>query len=185
MPASRLDPVTALVVIDLQKGLLGYPTIHPIQGVLVQASALAQAFRRRGLPVVLVNVTGGSPGRTEQQRPGGPVSADFAAFVPELDQQPADHVETKRTWGTGTGLEAFLGSRSATQIVLCGVATSIGVESTARHAYELGFNITLALDAMTDVNKDAHANSVTHIFPRLGETAMTTDIIALFDKPGA
>ena len=187
MSASRLDPVTALVVIDLQKGLLGYPTVHPIEGVLAQASALAQAFRRRGLPVVLVNVTGGAPGRTEKPRPGGPFATDFAAFAPELDQQPADHVETKQTWGafTGTGLEAFLVSSGATQIVLCGVATSIGVESTARHAYELGFNVTLALDAMTDVNPAAHANSVAQIFPRLGETATTTEIIALLDKPGA
>jgi len=69
-----------------------------------------------------------------------------------------------------------------TQVVIAGIATSIGVESTARYAYELGFNVTLAIDAMTDMNLDAHTNSVTRIFPRLGETGTTQEIIDLLDK---
>jgi len=69
-----------------------------------------------------------------------------------------------------------------TQVVIAGIATSIGVESTARYAYELGFNVTLAVDAMTDMNLDAHINSVTRIFPRLGETGTTQEIIDLLDK---
>jgi nicotinamidase-related amidase len=69
--------------------------------------------------------------------------------------------------------------------VIAGVATSIGVESTARYAYELGFNVTLAIDAMTDLNPDAHANSVTRIFPRLGETGATEEIIASLEKRSA
>ena len=69
-----------------------------------------------------------------------------------------------------------------TQVVIAGIATSIGVESTARYAYELGFNVTLAVDAMTDMNLDAHTNSVTRIFPRLGETGTTQEIIDLLDK---
>jgi nicotinamidase-related amidase len=69
-------------------------------------------------------------------------------------------------------------------VVIAGVATSIGVESTARQAYELGFNVTLAIDAMTDMNADAHLNSVTRIFPRLGETATTQEIIDLLDHRG-
>ena len=91
---------------------------------------------------------------------------------------------TKRTWGafTNTDLEAHLKSRGVTQVVIAGVATSIGVESTARHARELGFNVTLATDAMTDLNADAHNNSITRIFPRLGETGTTQEIIGLLDK---
>jgi nicotinamidase-related amidase len=69
-----------------------------------------------------------------------------------------------------------------TQVVITGVATSIGVEATARQAYELGYNVTLAVDAMTDTSPDAHINSVTRIFPRLGETGTTREIIDLLEN---
>jgi nicotinamidase-related amidase len=70
---------------------------------------------------------------------------------------------------------------SVTQVVVAGVATSIGVESTTRQAHEFGFNVTLATDAMTDMNIDAHGNSVTRIFPRLGETGTSSEIVAFLD----
>ncbi|MEI9986744.1 MAG: isochorismatase family protein [Aliidongia sp.] len=141
MPVTTLDPKTALVVIDLQKGIVSLPTAHPTEPVVQHAAALAEAFRRRGLPVVLVNVTGVAPGRAEQARGTGQFPADWAEFVPALSRQPQDHVVTKRTWGafTGTDLEQHLKTLGVTQIVLAGVATSIGVESTARAAHELGF----------------------------------------------
>lgn len=181
MPVSTLDPKTALVVIDLQKGIVTYPTAHPAADIVKRASALADAFRRHGLPVVLVNVDGGAPGRTEQTRTGDPRTAGWAVLVPELNRQPADLTVTKRTWGafTNTQLHAQLKKLGVTQVVIGGISTSIGVESTARHAYELGFNVTLAVDAMTDMNADAHINSVTRIFPRLGETGTTKEIIDL------
>lgn len=181
MPVTVLDPQTALIVIDLQKGIAAIPSVHPLASVVKNTSDLTAAFHRHGLPVVLVNVTGGAPGRTEQPRRDGALPPDWAALLPELDRQPQDHLVSKRTWGafTGTGLEEYLRGEGVTQVVLCGVATSIGVESTARHAYELGFNVTLAVDAMTDMNADAHANSVTRIFPRLGETGATQEIIDL------
>ncbi|MES2185973.1 MAG: isochorismatase family protein [Pseudomonadota bacterium] len=181
MPVTTLDTKTALVLIDLQNGIVAYPTVHPTAGVVQQAGALATAFRDRGLPVVLVNVTGGAPGRAEQFRPLGELPAGWADIVPGLDPQPQDHRVSKRSWGafTGTGLAAHLQGLGVTQVVLAGVSTSIGVESTARQAHELGFNVTLATDAMTDTNADAHTNSVTRIFPRLGETGSTQDIIAL------
>jgi nicotinamidase-related amidase len=101
-----------------------------------------------------------------------------------VNAQPSDLLVTKRTWGafTNTGLEARLKSLGVTQVVIAGVATSIGVESTARHAYELGFNVTLALDAMTDLSLEAHENSVARIFPRLGETGSTWEIAGLIDR---
>jgi nicotinamidase-related amidase len=181
MPLTTLDPKTALIAIDLQNGIVGYPTVHPTADVLQRAGALAAAFRARGLPVVLVNVTGGAPGRAEQFRNLGELPAGWADIVPGLDPQPQDHRVTKRTWGafTGTDLEAYLRRLGVTQVVLAGISTSAGVESTARHAHELGFNVTLATDAMTDTSAEAHTNSVTRIFPRLGETGSTQDIIAL------
>jgi len=184
MAITALDPKTALILVDLQKGIVAYPTVHPAGEVVKHAAALADAFRRFRLPVVLVNVTGGAPGRTEQVRRSGEFPAGWADLVPELNQQPEDHAVTKRTWGafTNTGLDEHLKKLGVTQVVVAGVATSIGVESTARQAHELGFNVTLATDAMTDMSLEAHSNSIARIFPRLGETGTTWEIIALLDS---
>ena len=184
MAVTTLDPKTALILVDLQKGIVAYPTVHPIGEVVQHARALADAFRRRRLPVVLVNVTGGAPGRTEQPRPRGEFPAGWADLIPEVNQQPEDHTVTKRTWGafTNTGLDEHLKALGITHVVIAGVATSIGVESTARQAHEHGFNVTLAIDAMTDMDLDAHSHGVTRIFPRLGETGTSSEIIALLDN---
>ena len=184
MSISTLDPGTALIVIDLQKGILTLPTAHPVADVVRHVRALAAAWRSRALPVVLVNVAGGAPGRSEQARNMGQLPADWTELADELDVQPQDIRVTKRTWGafTGTGLAERLRARGVTQVVLAGVATSIGVESTARQAHELGLNVTLALDAMTDRSIEAHENSVARIFPRLGETGTTAQIIALLQR---
>jgi nicotinamidase-related amidase len=180
MPVTTLDSKTALIVIDLQKGIAVAPRAHPVDEILKRSRQLLDAFRSRKLPVVLVNVAGGAPGRTEQPR-AGQLLPDWSELVAQVDQQPTDHLVTKYTWGafTKTDLDAWLKSQGVTQIVLCGIATSIGVESTARQAQELGYNVTLAVDAMTDMNADAHDNSVKRIFPRLGETGSTQEIVAL------
>jgi nicotinamidase-related amidase len=185
MSISVIDPNTALVVIDLQQGIVATPSVHPAAEIIARAGALADAFRRRGLPVVLVNVAGGAPGRAEQRRSMDQLPAGWTELVPELRQQPTDLLVTKRSWGafTDTGLEQTLKKLGVTQIVLAGIATSIGVESTARQAHELGFNVSLALDAMTDRDPDAHENSIKRIFPRLGETGSAQEIIALLDQP--
>jgi nicotinamidase-related amidase len=187
MAVTSLDPKTALVVIDLQKGILAYAPADAVAGVVQNAAALCTAFRERHLPVVLVNVTGGAPGRTEQPRRAGNPAPDWAEFIPELKQQPGDIVVTKKSWGAfaTTDIGEQLQQRGVTQIVLCGIATSIGVESTARQAYEAGLNVTLATDAMTDMSPDAHQNSVTRIFPRLGETGTAAEIVALLGKTNA
>jgi nicotinamidase-related amidase len=183
MAVTQLDPKTALLVIDLQKGLMSFPTAHPIGNVVKLARQLLDAFRSHHLPVVLVNVAGGAPGRTDSPPRAGQFPPDFADLVPELNRQPEDHLVTKRTWGafTNTDLDEHLKKLGVTQVVVLGVATSIGVESTARHAYENGFHVTLAVDAMTDLNADAHANSIKLIFPRLGESGTTQEIIDLLN----
>jgi nicotinamidase-related amidase len=187
MPLTTLDPKTALVVIDLQKGIIALPTLHPAAEIVSRSSALAKAFRAHGLPVVLVNVDGGAPGRTEQPRMGGPFPDGWTDLVPELDRQPNDIVLTKRTWGAfaSTDLERQLKARGVTQVVITGVATATGVEATARQAYEAGFNVTLAIDAMTDRRAEAHDYSIANVFPRLGETGTTQDVIDLLDNRSA
>ena len=187
MPVTTLDPKTALIIVDLQKGIVGMPTAHPTAGVVQNSAILADAFRSRNLPVVLVNVDAGAPGRTETPPRVRDFPAGWTDIVPELNQQPTDHTVTKRTWGafTNTGLEQHLKSLGVTQVVVTGVATTAGVESTARQAHEAGFNVTLATDAMTDMNLDAHTNSITRIFPRLGETGTTQEILTLLNTTTA
>ena len=183
MTVTVIDPKVALIVIDLQKGFVSLPTVHPFGDIVKNAAALADAFRRRRLPVVLVNVDGIAPGRTEQGRSTADFPPGWTELLPELNRQPHDHLVTKRTRGafTNTDLEAHLKSHGVTQIVISGVSTSAGVESTARHASELGFNVVLAVDAMTDADADVHHNSVTRIFPKLGETGTTAQIIDLLE----
>lgn len=184
MAVTALDPKTALIVIDLQKGIVSLPTAHPIEEVVKHAGRLAGAFRERGLPVVLVNVAGAPAVRIERARRDSAFPPGWSDLIPELNRQPQDHVVTKNTPGsfTKTGLEAYLQGLGITQIVLTGVATSNGVEVTARQACELGFNTTFALDAMTDVDVDAHTYSATRVFPGIGETGTTDEIIALLKR---
>jgi nicotinamidase-related amidase len=181
MALTTLDPTTALIIVDLQKGIIGLPVVHPIGDIIEQSRKLADAFRERGLPVVLVNVAGGAPGRTEQPRRTVTPTDGWIDLIPELNQQSGDIVVTKRTWGAfaSTDLEARLKARGVTQVVIAGVATGTGVEATARQAYEQGFNVTLAVDAMTDMRSETHDYSVRNVFPRLGETGTSQQIIGL------
>ena len=187
MALRTLDTHTALIVIDMQKGIVNLPCAHPMDGVIGHVAELVRAFRRTHRPVVLVNVTGGAPGRNEQPPRSGSMPADWAELIPELDRQPTDHTVSKRTWGAfmHTDLHDYLQQQGVTQVVIAGVATSIGVESTARQAFELGYNVSLVTDAMTDMSGDAHDNSVTRIFPRLGESGSTRDLIDLLDRAHA
>ncbi len=187
MPVTILDPQTALIVVDLQKGILNMPSIHPLADVIDCSCQLIQAFRKQKLPVVLINVAGTAPGRTEEPRRHRELSAGFSELIPELSQQPDVILITKRTWGAfaNTNLEAQLKAKGVTQVVLTGVATGTGVEATARQAYEAGFNVTIAVDAVTDMRAEAHEYSLKHVFPRLGETGSTKDILDLLAKRSA
>lgn len=179
-----LDPRTALVVIDLQKGIVDLAGEDTAAPIIAKARTLADAFRAAGLPVVWVNVAGGAPGRAQQATRTDGMPPDWTDLVPALDVQPGDHRVTKKTWGafTHTDLHAYLQAQGITQVVLLGVATSIGVESTARFAHELGYNLTFVTDAMADLRPEAHENSLARIFPRMGELGTAADILALLGE---
>lgn len=181
MTATTLDPKTALILVDLQKGIVGRATVHPAAEIIERAAELAEAFRAHDLPVVLVRVTGGAPGRNEGPGQQGTPPADWAELVPELNQRDSDIVVTKQTWGAfyGTDLDMQLRRRGITQVVVGGIATAIGVEATARSAQERGYHVTVATDAVTDLDAETHRNAVERIFPRLGETDTTGAIIKL------
>jgi nicotinamidase-related amidase len=195
MALTTLDERSALVVIDLQNSVVRLPGApYSTADVVARTVELTEAFHDHKLPVVLVRVStapDGSdvvPGRTEVARTAvTPPPEGWDAIVDDLAGHREDIVVTKRNWGAfyGTDLDLQLRRRGITQIVLTGVATSIGVESTARAAYEHGYHVTLATDAMTDLSPEAHQNSVERIFPRLGESGSTAEIIELLDKTHA
>jgi nicotinamidase-related amidase len=183
MPLTKLDTTAALIVIDLQKGIAGLPTVHPMTEIVGRAAQLARAFRERGLPVVLVNVAGAAPGRTDAGPRKFSFPDDWTELLPELEQQPGDYIVTKHRVGAfiGTTLDDLLRQRGVTQVFLTGVATTAGVESTARSAYDYGYNVVFVVDAMTDRDADAHRHSVEKIFPRLGETTTAGDVLRLLN----
>ncbi|MYT74016.1 MULTISPECIES: isochorismatase family protein [unclassified Streptomyces] len=184
MALSTVDPTPALVVIDLQQGIA--PAGSPFDPVVERSARLADAFRRHGLPVILVNVNAVAPGRTEAARgvrPGAVLPDGFADLVDELGAQPGDLRVTKRRRSAfhDTGLDTLLRDHGVTQVVLTGVSTGSGVESTARSAVDHGYHVVLATDAMDDPDAVIHEHSVRRVFPKLGETATTDEIIAMVE----
>ena len=178
MPLTVLDVSPALILVDLQAGARR-PGAE-FSAVVDNAARLADAFRSRGFAVALVNVAGGAPGRTDvsaarSSRARRERTEGWTDLLPELGSAENDILITKSRWGAfhDTALDQELRSRGVTQVVLGGVATSIGVESTARAAYEHGYDVVLATDAMFDSHADSHVNSIQRIFPRLGETTTT------------
>jgi nicotinamidase-related amidase len=181
VPLTQLDPIAALVVIDLQKGIVAFPCgPHSTADVVKRSAELANAFRKRNLPVVLVNVEGRAPGRVEASINFNP-PPDWAELVPELDRQPSDYTVTKYQIGAfyGTGLERILRRAGVTQVFLTGVATTAGVEATAREAYDRGFHVVLVEDAMSDMSAEGHRHAVGAIFPRIGEVTTTAGALAM------
>lgn len=205
MALTTLDPKTALVLIDLQHGIVSPPSV-PLTGteVVARAKELADAFRAHGLPVVLVNVSfapdfGDAPkGRddesaaeqaaagdeTEDEDEEHSLPADFTVIVDELGAQDTDIRVTKHQWGAfhGTDLDTQLRRRGVTQIVLAGLVTSRGVDTTAREAYAHNYSVAFAIDAMADRGIEVHENAIERIFPQIGERATTAEILETLVK---
>jgi nicotinamidase-related amidase len=179
MALTQLDPVAALVVIDLQKGIVAFPTAHPSREIIKRSAQLAQAFRDRGLPVVLVNVAARDTAPEQSSLPKCELPPEWTDLVSELDPQPCDYLLTKQRIGAfiGTTLDEFLRKQGVTQIVLAGIATSIAVESTGRCGYDFGYNVVFVADAMTDVDRNAHRYCIENVFPRFGETGSTNTVL--------
>jgi nicotinamidase-related amidase len=176
---------TALVVIDLQRGVTASPTRpYPARDVIKNAARLVNAFRRNRMPVFLVHVvvtgeTGLRVASDESFPRSSPLPPDWSEFVPEITPVPSDIVITKRQWGAfyGTDLELQLRRRGMDTIVLCGISTDYGVESTARFAYEFGFQQVFAEDAMASRSDEQHHAAVNYIFKRIGRVRTTDEIL--------
>jgi len=187
-----LDPkTTALVVIDLQKGIVArqsgpYAAAH----VVARSAALADAFRAAGATVVLVNVAFARDKRdlltppVDSPNPPSELPPDWSQLVPEIGPRDGDLLITKHQWGAfyGTELDLQLRRRSVRTIVLCGIATNFGVESTARDGWERGYALVFAEDAMAGLTSEAHRFAVSTIFPRLGRIRSTDQILLSLPK---
>jgi len=178
---------TALVVIDLQKGIVAGQTVpHASADVVARTARIADAFRRKGALVVLVRVDPGKHGElfpnaiSDIPRPSTPRPPDFAEIVPEMGPKPGDVVVTKHQPSAffGTDLEVQLRRRGMRTIVLTGIATNIGVESTARTGYEHGFQLVFVSDAMAARDGELHTMAVTKFFPTFGRVRTTDEVLA-------
>jgi nicotinamidase-related amidase len=188
MPVIQLDSSkTALVLIDLQRGITAFPAEpHSTAEVIANAARLADAFRGTGAAVVLVHVATSPDGgdrlraQVDETLPLRQLPADFAEIVGELGPKDGDIVVTKRQWGAfyGTDLDLQLRRRGITTVVLGGIATNYGVESTARDGYERGYQLVLVEDAMSARSASDHAFAFARIFPRIGRVCRTDDVIA-------
>lgn len=183
----KLDPRrTALVLIDLQKGIVSFAGgPHTGAQVMQKAGVLIRRFHELGSPVVMVRVgwsaDGGDALRQPVDQPMGArtLPADWMEFPEELGVIDSDIRVLKRQWGAfyGTDLELQLRRRGIENIVLGGIATNIGVESTARNAWELGFGIVLAEDAMSAISPEHHEFAIKNIFPRLARVRDTAQVL--------
>ena len=166
------------------KGDCSFPAApHDTQTVVANAAKLADAFRQNNMPVFLVHVVSSEADRLkpiadEPMQFSGPLAKDWAEFMPELGPNKEDLIITKKQWGAfyGTELELQL-RRGITTIVLCGIATSYGVESTARFACEFGFQQIFAEDACAAGSPEQHATTVNFVFKRMGRVRSTEQIL--------
>jgi nicotinamidase-related amidase len=185
MTIDALDPrTTALVLIDLQKGIVGMSLApRPATDVVQTATALAARFRGARAPVVLVNVAYAADfgdalrQPVDQPRPLSALPAGWTELVDGL-AHPTDIRITKHQWGAfhGTDLDDQLRRRGITTIVLGGISTNFGVESTARQGWERGYAIVIAEDAMAATTTEMHAFSVEKIMPRISRVVKAADI---------
>ena len=180
---------TALVVIDLQKGIASMPTMpYDAKTVIANAAKLAAAFRKNKMPVFLVRVATSADGKdrlvpvVDGENPWGKnkTPSDWSEIVPEMGSEESDFIITKKQWGAfyGTDLDLQLRRRQIENVVLCGIATNIGVESTARFAFEYGYQQIFAEDAMGSRSAEEHDFTVKITFPRMGRVRSTEDVLA-------
>ena len=182
-----IDPkTTALVVIDLQKGIVAAATApHSAVNVVQRAASLADACRTAGVAVILVHVDPGVNGllfpRVQADKPRPPMTPppDFAEIVSELGPKPGDAVVTKHQPNAfyATDLEVQLTRRGVRMIILCGIATQLGVEATARGAHERGYEQIFVEDATSSREEDLHRHAMTRILPTMGRVRSVEQVI--------
>jgi nicotinamidase-related amidase len=180
---------TALVLIDLQKGTLGMQ-LAPHAGATVVANAvrLSDALAAAGGTIVHVSVAFSEGGADRLQLPvdapmtlpPGGLPAGWSELVPEIAARKADVAIVKRQWGAfhGTELDLQLRRRGIATVVVCGIATNFGVESTAREAWQHNYATIIAEDASSSVSEEHHRFAIEKVLPRVARIRSTDAILA-------
>ena len=177
-----LEPkTTALVLIDLEHGIVSSAGALAAD-ILKNAISLSGALRQAGGTVIFTRVLLTETLSLAVDVPAPKNSsppANASELVPELDRQPGDVVVTKRQWGAfyGTDLEQQLRRRGIRTLILGGIATNMGVESTARDAFDRGYELVFAEDAMAGISPAAQEFAVKTLFPRMGRVRSTAQIV--------
>ena len=176
---------TALVLIDLQQGIVAHQLApHSSADVVKKSIHLADSLRAKGGTIVFVHVLIHEilqlPVDAPNPRGATAPPPSASELIPETNVQPGDVIITKRQWGAfyGTNLEQQLRRRGIRTIILGGIATNFGVESTARAAFDQGYELIFAEDAMSSLSGEAHTFTVSNIFPRMGRVRTTEQIAA-------
>jgi nicotinamidase-related amidase len=182
-----LEPATtALVLVDLQSGTLQmHLEPHTADDVVASARRLADSFRDHNALVILIRAGMSRDHRdllnpqTDRKAFSGTRGPDWTDPPPGLGQKESDLVITKRQWGAffGTDLDLQLRRRGITTVVIGGVSTNFGVESTARAAVEHGYQAVFAADAMSGFTAEAHRFAIESIFPFIGLVRSVDDVI--------
>ncbi len=177
---------SALVLIDLQNGIVGRELSPYVSEEVIQnASKLVKAFNEKGAFIVLVRVStiDGKDmvkPKTDLKAAGMKYPEGWDNLVPEIADTKNAHIITKKQWGAfyGTDLDLQLRRRGIDTIILGGVSTNIGVDTTVREAYQHGYNQIFAEDAMTAITKEEHDYVCKYIFPRIGKIRSTKEIVS-------
>lgn len=189
MAELTIDPTTtALVAIDLQHGIVNLETVpHDSYDVVKRTAQIAESLRKKGGYAMFVRVTNAEDGadaikvEADVIPPASPAPkpSHWADLVNELGVGKNDVIITKRQWGAfyGTDLELHLRRRGIKTIVMTGIATNIGVESTARDAYERGFNQIIVEDACAALSEEAHNHSFNTTFGRFAKVRSTEQVL--------
>ena len=179
-----LDPrTTALVLIDLQNAIVSRDTKpYSASEVIERSRRLADAFRAKNAPVVYVRVVISDllslPADEEMTLPKD-MPASLSEIAESAGMQNGDLLISKRHWGAfaGTGLEDELRSRGIVTVVLAGIATNIGVESTLRQGTGLGFGFVTVEDACSTFSPELQDFAFSAIFPRLSKVRKTQQVL--------
>lgn len=169
----------ALVVVDLQRGTASLPTAHPVAGVIANTAELLAGFRRDRSPVAFATSTGVPPGRTSHGAGGRALPQGWSDPLPEVCAATGEVVVSRAAWSAfaGTDLDARLRGLGVTRVVLAGLATSFGIESTARAAYDLGYDVVVVSDAVSDPRAAGHDHTLGSVVPALGIVATTSEVL--------
>jgi nicotinamidase-related amidase len=157
---------TALLVIDVQKGMFAEEPVYRGTQLLEVLNDLIGRARAAGTPVIYVRHNGN---RIEHplhpDNPGWPIHPAIAPADGELivdKREPDSFYETT--------LQQELEARGIKKLVISGIQTDLCVDTTCRRAYSLDYEITLASDAHStwDAGELSAAQIVAHHNQMLG-----------------